>query len=62
MTDKDYHSGKTTDQKLEDIHKIATSIEEKVEEILDGIRDLEDLRGERNYQQYSGYDRDLNGY
>jgi hypothetical protein len=47
MTKKNYDPRGATDKKLDDLYRIAEAIEEKVEEILDEIKEMAESQLER---------------
>ena len=57
MTTEDYHAKGMSEKQLADLYRVAVSIDEKVEEILEGIHDLADAENGRLYREYDwGYD------
>ena len=52
MTTEDYHAKGMSEEQLKDLYRIAVSIDEKVDEILEGIHDLADAENGRLYQAY----------
>ena len=54
MANEDYHTKETTGATLDDLHRIVSSIDETVEEILDELRDGLRTRSE-DYDDYHGW-------
>ena len=53
MTTENYHDKRTSDAILEDLYRVAVSIEEKVEEILEELKDLVNYQSESSHRDYS---------
>jgi len=52
MTTEDYHGKGMSEKQLKDLYRVAVSIDEKVDEILEGIHDLADAENGRLYRAY----------
>ncbi|MFC1601664.1 hypothetical protein ACFL34_04880 [Candidatus Sumerlaeota bacterium] len=53
MTAENDYNDRTTDKTLGDLHQLGTSIDGKVEEILEELRDLVEFERDRSYHGYS---------
>lgn len=58
MTTKDYPSERTTGKTLDDLYRVARSLEAKVDEILEEMHELTEVQGDRSYRAYSWHDQD----
>ena len=57
MTNENHHKERASEKTLADLYHAAVSIEEKVEEIIDGLQELIETQRDRNYRGYDwGYD------
>ena len=52
MTTEHHHEEMTSDGLLERLYNVAVSIEQKVEEIFEGLQDLIDTEQDRTYRGY----------
>ena len=53
MTTDDYHPLKATDKSVDDLYRVAVSMEEKVDDILDELRDLTESCGSHAHRHYN---------
>lgn len=56
MAEEKYHAERTTDKILEDLYRVVSSIDQKVEEILDEMGDVLRSRDERYGDFYAAND------
>ena len=52
MATKDYHERRTSGKTLDDLYHVATSIDEKVEEIMDELHDMVEYQRDRSYRGF----------